>query len=51
MDLTEFRKEIKEIIKTGDGPKITAALKEYYRLKRQSGIQETFKSNSKLWVK
>ena len=51
MDLTEFKKEIKDLFKTGNSVKITAALKEYYRLKRESGIQETFKSDSNLWQK
>jgi len=50
MDLKEFKKEIKEIFKTGNGSKITEALKEYYRLKRETG-QGTFKSNSNLWKK
>jgi len=51
MDLTEFRKEIKDLLKTGNGPKITAALKEYYRLKRNSGQETIFKSDSNLWGK
>lgn len=50
MDLTDFKTEIKELLKTGNGVKITEALKEYYRLKRETG-QGTFKSNSNLWKK
>jgi hypothetical protein len=51
MDLTEFRKEVKDVIKTGNGPKITKALLEYYRLKRENGQEVIFKTNSKLWNK
>jgi len=51
MDLNEFRKEVKDIIKTGNGSKITKALLEYYRLKKESGQEVIFKTDSKLWNK
>lgn len=51
MDLTEFKKEIRDLFKTGDGSKITSALKEYYRLKKENGQEIIFKSDSNLWKK
>jgi len=51
LDLTEFKKEIRDLFKTGNGPKITKALLEYYRLKRENGQEVIFKSDSNLYKK